>query len=133
MGEDANVAPFIDQVRVVISPSVSFIVAARPLIEALQNPGSVFDILFPGQTMVGGAASALTLRIVDFLFLFNKPRSEYCELAANEFKEESGIMIFWVLNVTAKGKLLAAWLVMFMEPLSALYDVGPANVVAQKK
>jgi len=73
MGEAAIVAPTIIQVRVVMSPSVSLIVAARPLTAALQNPGSVFAVLFPGHTMVGGAASAVTLRIFDFAFLFNKP------------------------------------------------------------
>ena len=59
MGDTAIVAPLIVHVRVVISPSGSLIVAARPLTAARQNPGSVFDILAPGQTMVGGAATDL--------------------------------------------------------------------------
>lgn len=116
IGEAAMVAPFIVQVRVVISLSGSFIVAERSLIDALQNPGSVFAVLLPGHVMVGGAASAVTARIFDFAFLFNKPWSVYCELPASEFSVESGIILFRVLSVMAKGKLLAAWFVRLFEP-----------------
>ena len=55
-GEVVTVAPVIFQVRVVMSPSGSDMVAANPLIKALQTPGSVIDVIFAGQMTVGGAA-----------------------------------------------------------------------------
>ena len=76
-GDEAMVAPLMVQVSVMISPSVSFTVAASPLLEALQTPGSVLVVILPGQTMVGGAARAFKGMKFRCIFFSIKLLSEY--------------------------------------------------------
>jgi hypothetical protein len=108
MGEDARLGLVIVHVRVVISKSGSLITAARPLTNALQTFGSVFFVMSPGQTMVGGAAMIFADMKCCCEFLFVRLLSVYCELPINEFVEESGITIFSILGITDIVKLPAA-------------------------
>jgi len=70
-GELAVVAPVIFQVRVVMLLSGSLVIAARPLNAAWQFE-VVFEVMSPGQVIVGGAARMLKGMKLGEDLLFNK-------------------------------------------------------------